>query len=99
MDERKHQLLNAPAINGWYLFWTVTAPISIAVLVAAVTADLSSGEGVSSLVQFSVRCAVPLLLLVFAASSIQVLFPGSFARWLLRNRKYLGLGFAAAMAW
>jgi hypothetical protein len=27
------------------------------------------------------------------------LFPGAFGRWLLRNRKYLGLSFAAAMAW
>jgi hypothetical protein len=100
MNDRANELLKAPAnINGWNLFWIVTAPISIAVLIATVTADLSSGEGVSSLVQFSVRCAVPLLFVVFAASSIQVLFPGSFGRWLLRNRKYLGLSFAAAMAW
>ncbi|MEX2495905.1 MAG: hypothetical protein WD448_07450 [Woeseia sp.] len=99
MNRRRHELLKAPAINGWNLLRAVTAPISIAVLIAAVTAELSSGEGFSSLVQFSVRCAVPLLFVVFAASSIQVLFPGSFGRWLLRNREYLGLSFAAAMAW
>jgi hypothetical protein len=99
MNDRKHELLKAPTINGWNLFRMVTAPISIAVIIATVVADLSSAEGISALVQFSVRCAVPLLFVVFAASSIQVLFPGPFGRWLLRNRKYLGLSFAAAMAW
>lgn len=61
--------------------------------------DLASGTGVSSMIQLSVRCAVPLLYLTFAASSVQALFPGEVGRWLLRNRKYFGLSFAAAMAW
>jgi hypothetical protein len=61
--------------------------------------DLSSGEGVSSMIQLSVRCAIPWLYLAFAASSIHVLFPGMLSRWLLRNRKIIGLCFAAAMAW
>jgi hypothetical protein len=61
--------------------------------------DLSSAEAVSSMIQLSVRCAVPLLYLAFAASSLQILFPGSFSRWLLRNRRIIGLCFAAAMAW
>jgi hypothetical protein len=61
--------------------------------------DLSSGEGISSMIQLSVRCAIPLLYLAFAASSIQVLFPGALGRWLLRNRKFFGLCFASAMAW
>jgi len=61
--------------------------------------DLSGTAGVSSMIQLSVRCAVPLLYLAFAASSLQVVLPGSFSRWLLRNRKIVGLCFAAAMAW
>jgi hypothetical protein len=92
-------MVKPAAINGWKLFWLITAPISIGMVIALAAADLSSGAGVSTMVQLSVRCAVPLLFLVFAASSIQVLFPGHFGRWLLRNRKYLGLAFAAAMAW
>ncbi|MCH8135853.1 MAG: hypothetical protein IIB77_07740, partial [Proteobacteria bacterium] len=35
----------------------------------------------------------------FVASSLQVVFPGSFSRWLLRNRKRVGLCFATAMGW
>ena len=62
-------------------------------------ADMSSAEGVSSMIQLSVRCAVPWMFIAFSASSLQAVFPGAFSRWLLRNRKIMGLIFAAAMAW
>jgi len=94
-----NDVLKIKAINAWRLFWLITGPISIAMIAAMTGADLSTGEGISSMIQLSVRCAVPLLYLAFAASSLQILFPGPFSRWLLRNRKYLGLCFAAAMAW
>ena len=64
------------------------------------TQALSESSGVSEMIQFSVRCCVPLLFLAFAASSINVLLASSAAsRWLLRNRRYIGLSFAAGMAW
>ena len=28
-----------------------------------------------------------------------MVFPGPFSRWLLRNRRYIGLCFATAMGW
>lgn len=86
-------------LNGWNLFWLVSAPVSVAMLFAMAYTDLSSGEGISSLIQLSVRFAVPLLYLTFAASAVQTLFRNDVGRWLFRNRKYLGLSFAAAMAW
>ena len=86
-------------INGWKLFWLLTAPISLAIVLTMTRVDLSSAEGVSSMIQLSVRCAVPLLYLAFAVSSLQTVIPGSFSRWLLRNRKIIGFCFAAAMAW
>ena len=99
MGEVRSGMLKSGFLNGWGLFWLITAPISLAMLVAMAVRDLSSGEGVSAMIQLSVRCAVPWLYIAFAASSIQALFPGPFGRWLLRNRKFVGLGFAAAMAW
>lgn len=51
------------------------------------------------MIQFWVRCCVPFLYLAFAASSINVLAPSRFSRWLLRNRRYVGLSFAAGMGW
>ena len=86
-------------INGWNLFWLITVPISLVMVLTMIRTDLSSAEGVSSMIQLAVRCAVPWLYLAFAASSLQVVFPGTFSRWLLRNRSKIGLCFAAAMGW
>ena len=86
-------------INGWNLFWLITVPISSVMVLTMIRTDLSSAEGVSSMIQLAVRCAVPWLYLAFAASSLQVVFPGTFSRWLLRNRSKIGLCFAAAMGW
>jgi hypothetical protein len=99
MSGNPDAFLKRKVINGWNLFWLITAPVSFSVVLAMVRADLSSAAAVSSMIQLSVRCAVPLLYVAFAASSLQVVIPGSFSRWLLRNRKYIGLAFAAAMAW
>jgi hypothetical protein len=99
MSAHLNQLLKSKMINGWSLLWLITAPISLAIVFTMTRVDLASAEGVSSMIQLSVRCAVPWLFLAFAASSMQVVFPGPFSRWLLRNRKFVGLCFAAAMAW
>ena len=99
MSNDLNEVLKRTALNKWGLFWLVTAPVSAAMIVAMTVKDLSSGPGVSAMIQLSVRCSVPWLYIAFAASSLQVLFPGHFSRWLLRNRKYIGLCFAAAMAW
>jgi hypothetical protein len=92
-------MLKSRALNGWSLFSLITVPMSLAVTMATTTADLSSAEGVSSMLQLSVRCSVPWLYLAFSASSIHMLFPSEFSRWLLRNRRIIGLCFAAGMAW
>jgi sulfoxide reductase heme-binding subunit YedZ len=96
---RAMTLLNHTALNSWRLFAIVVTPMSIAVLLAMTAVDLSSPLGVSEMIQFSVRLAVPWLYIAFAASSLAVLAPGRFSRWLLRNRRVVGLCFAAGMAW
>lgn len=99
MSSKPGTIMNHKGVNAWNLFLLITLPISATMLVAMSGADLSSAEAVSSMIRLSVRCAVPLLYIAFAASSVQALFPGPSGRWLMRNRKYLGLSFAAAMAW
>ncbi len=91
--------LTNKALNGWPLFWLISIPMSLVMVVAMLGVDLSTGPGVSAMIGFSVRWAVPFIFLVVAISSLQVLFPGPIPAWLLRNRKYLGLCFAVAMAW
>ena len=91
--------LNHRALNGWRLFGLIVIPMSTAMVVAMMGADMSSGAGVSTMIQFSVRWAVPFIYLIVPAAAVHILFPGTFSTWWIRNRKYIGMCFAAAMAW
>ncbi|WNC68860.1 hypothetical protein RI845_01600 [Thalassotalea nanhaiensis] len=93
------KILKSKLVNGWQLFWLISLTITIAVFFVISTVDLGKADEVSSMIQFTVRCSVPLLYLSFVASSYHALFPGVFSRWLLRNRKYIGVAYSAAMAW
>ena len=92
-------LLKTKLLNGWNLFGLVVAPMSVAAALAMTTVDLSSPLGVSAMIQFTVRLAVPWLFIAFAASSVVIVWPGPFSRWLSHNRRMIGLCFAAGMAW
>ena len=86
-------------IESWRLFWIVALATSIAMCSWLAHADFHSANGTAQMIFRSVRCALPLFLLAFTASSLATLWPSKFTRWLLRNRRYIGLGFAFAMAW
>ena len=92
-------VLKNKAINEWRLFWLISIPMSITIVIAMMGHDMSTAHGVSEMISFAVRWAVPFIFLVVAISSLQILFPGPFPMWLLRNRKYIGMCFAVAMAW
>jgi hypothetical protein len=92
-------ILKSKHLNGWPLLYWIVGINSAAVIAYMPTQDLSGPVGVSEMIQMTVRCSVPLLYLAFAASSMGVLFPGKFTRWLLPNRRSIGLSYAAAMAW
>ena len=86
-------------LGGWGLFFAVTIAMCVAVVLKMRTFDMTDPENVSSMIQLSVRMSVPWLYLAFAASSLVVVLPSPLSRWMIRNRRYLGLLFAAGMAW
>jgi DMSO/TMAO reductase YedYZ heme-binding membrane subunit len=92
-------ILKNKNINTWRLFFLISIPMCIAMIINLIGTDMKSGPGVSSMIQYSVRWAVPFIFLVVAASSVHILFQNSFSAWWLRNRKYIGLCFAVAMSW
>ena len=92
-------LLKHKALNTWGLFLLLSVPMCLFNLEAMNKTDMTSPEGISSMIGYSVRWAIPFIYLVVAASSIRLLFSGPFPVWWLRNRKYIGLVFAVAMAW
>ncbi len=92
-------LLRNPAINEWQLFWWVSVPMALYIIAAMLLRDMATAEGVSAMITSSVRWSVPCLYLAFIASSLAALAPGEPSRWLLRNRRIIGLCFATGMAW
>ena len=51
-------------------------------------------EGLRSAIRATARSSFALFLLAFLASSMVTLLPGNGSRWLLRERRYVGLAFA-----
>ncbi len=86
-------------LNGWKLFSIISIPICALVIFEMTKVDMATGEGISHMIGYSVRFAVPIIFIVAAASSFNALFPSVFSKWYLKNRKYIGLTFAVAMAW
>jgi methionine sulfoxide reductase heme-binding subunit len=89
----------ARAVESWRLFWLLALALSVANCLGLPFADFHSADGTGPMIQRSVRYALPLFLLAFTASSLARLWPSRLTKWLLRNRRYVGLGFAFGMAW
>ena len=53
-------------------------------------------DGVRMVVRFTARSSLLLFCLAFAATALARLWPNSWTRWLLRNRRQLGLAFAVS---
>jgi methionine sulfoxide reductase heme-binding subunit len=87
------------AINAWSLFWVLALIASTTIVLGLPGADFHSARGMSPIILRSVRCALPLFIVAFTASSLATLWPNSATRWVLANRRYFGLAFAFTMAW
>ena len=93
------KILTLTPLNGWGLFAVFSIPMCLFNYIEMVGADISTPEGVSYMIGYSVRWAVPFIYLAMVASSVKILFPGPISFWWLRNRKHIGLVFALGMAW
>ncbi len=82
-------------LQGWNLTIGIGLILSIcdALLLGVVGSD---EEGVRILVRVTARTAAAIFSVVFATSSLWRLWPNAVTRWLLTNRRYLGVAFAAA---
>jgi len=87
------------APKSWPLFGVLALATSTAILLGLPNADFHSTRGMGPIILRAVRCSLPLFLVAFTASSLAVLWPSAGTRWLLANRRYIGLAFASGMAW
>ena len=99
MNARDNSLLLHPSLNGWPLFYVI-AGLSFSVILAGLASiGISTPEATVSMIRLSVQLASPWIYLAFVATALVQLFPSSFSTWLLRNRRYAGLSFAAGFGW
>ena len=86
-------------LSSWRLFWLLALAMSLAICLGLPRTDFNSARGMEFIILRSVRCALPCFIVAFTASSVAVLWPGRWTRWLLSNRRYFGLAFAFGMGW
>ncbi len=86
-----------PALAGWPIVgWSTLA---IAALCGLLLLVLASGEdGWRAVVRLTAKTSLTLFTAAFIASSVRVLWPTPTTKWLLANRRYLGVSFAASHA-
>lgn len=85
--------------KAWREGWPVTAwaALIVAVVVFVTLAAAGSAEpGLRATIRTTARLSALLLLPSFLASSANARWRTPFTKWLLRNRRYLGLGFAVS---
>ena len=69
-------------LRSWPLFFLLAALVSFAIAAQLPYVDLQARPGLLTVIHHAVRCALPFFLVAFSASSLAVLFPGAFTRWL-----------------
>jgi DMSO/TMAO reductase YedYZ heme-binding membrane subunit len=65
---------------------------------AIVLAGAASADALGLAIRFTARTSFALFSAAFTAAALHRLWPGPFTRWQRRNRRYLGLAFAASHA-
>ena len=80
------------ALEGWPLVLVFLA-ITVGSLTLTALAQGTGEDALRSGLRTTARLGAIVFSLVFAASSLNALFRTAWSRWLLRNRRYLGLGF------
>lgn len=87
-------ILSRPLFNGWYLTLLLIAGIAAGTTLAALAAG--GVNGAYQGIRITARTSAVLFLLAFTASSVYRLWPNTGTKWLRRNRRYLGVGFAGS---
>ncbi len=87
---RTHGMGNGPILVGW-------TALTVGVMLAIVAASAGlEAPGLRLAIRATARTSFLLYGLAFLAAPLQVLSPGRLSRYLLRNRRYLGLSFGTS---
>ena len=92
-------LLQYRVLNGWPLFFLIAVLTLTAMMAGLILIGVQTPEATVDLIRLSVQIASPWIFVAFVTSPLVQLFPGSMSKWLARNRRYVGLSFAAGFGW
>lgn len=87
--------------RSWFEGWRLLAVLTLSLVVLSLwiaSMRQFEVEGVRMVIRFTARSSLTLFCLAFSAASLARLRPNAWTRWQRRNRRYLGLSFAASHA-
>src|SRR5215510_13101545 len=87
--------------QGWFEGWRLLAALTLSLIALCVwiaSMRQFEVEGVRMVIRFTARSSLVLFCLAFSATALARLWPTAGSRWQRRNRRYLGLSFAASHA-
>jgi len=90
-----------PARQNWFDGWRLFALLALTLVGLSIwIAGMRQFEvdGVRMVIRFTARTSLLFFCLAFSAAALARLWPNAWTRWLRRNRRYLGVTFAASHA-
>ena len=85
------------AFEGWSLTGLLSLTISLMAFAIA-AAHQFDVDGVRAVIRATARTSLVLFCLAFSATAVHAFWPSGWTRWQRRNRRYLGVAFAASHA-
>ena len=85
--------------QNWFDGWRLFALLSLTLLTLSIWIAGMRGfevDGVRMVIRFTARTSLVLFCLAFAGAALALMWPNAWTRWLRRNRRYLGVSFAAS---
>ena len=87
--------------RSWFEGWRLLAILTLSLVALSLwVASMRQFEveGVRMVIRFTARSSLLLFCLAFSATALARLWPNAWTHWQRRNRRYLGLSFAASHA-
>lgn len=85
--------------QDWFEGWRLFAVLALTLTALCIWIAGMRGfevEGVRMVIRFTARTSLLLFCLAFSAAALARLWPNAWTRWQRRNRRYLGVSFAAS---
>jgi DMSO/TMAO reductase YedYZ heme-binding membrane subunit len=87
--------------QSWFEGWRLLAVLTLSLIALSLwiaSMRQFEVEGMRMVIRFTARSSLLLFCLAFSAAALARLWPSGWTRWQRRNRRYLGLSFAASHA-